>query len=443
MATMRWLPIDALKPNVRNARTHAKKQIRQIADSITAFGFVTPILVDQDGVIIAGHGRHAAARLLELEQVPAIEVAGLSEAKRRALAIADNRIADNAGWDRERLSIELPELADLLIREDLDISITGFAPVEIDQLQVGFDDKASDPADDIEPGWQTGPVVSRQGRVWLLDQHRLLCGDARHPPDLDRLMESSRAAMAFLDPPYKVRVGGVVGRGRVKHAEFAMASGELSRGDFVEFLSASLKAAAAVSRDGAVHFVCMDWRHVAELVEAGNAVYGEVLNLVVWVKSNAGQGSFYRSQHELIGVFRVGDEPHLNNVELGRHGRSRSNVWHYGRNQHLPCRTDGGAPLPSDRQTRRAGCRCDAGLHAPGRRHPRYLLGLRDDHHGGGADRALRLRDGHRTPLRRCRGSSLASLDPEGCGGCRDRADVRSAGRGTPKHPERAHCRGP
>jgi DNA modification methylase len=135
--------------------------------------------------------------------------------------------------------------------------------------------------------------------------------------------------MAFLDPPYNVRVRDIVGRGRVKHTEFAMASGELSRADFVQFLERTLAAATAVSRDGAVHFVCMDWRHIGELLAAGDAVYDHVLNLAVWVKSNAGQGSFYRSQHELICVFRVGEEPHLNNVELGRHGRSRSNVWHY------------------------------------------------------------------------------------------------------------------
>ena len=135
--------------------------------------------------------------------------------------------------------------------------------------------------------------------------------------------------MAFLDPPYNVRVRDIVGRGQVKHAEFAMASGELSRSDFVEFLKSTLTRAAAVSCDGAVHYVCMDWRHIGELIEAGGMIYPEMLNLAVWVKSNAGQGSFYRSQHELIGIFRVGAEAHLNNIELGRHGRSRSNVWHY------------------------------------------------------------------------------------------------------------------
>jgi len=171
--------------------------------------------------------------------------------------------------------------------------------------------------------------VSKPGDLWELGKQRLLCGDARNAGDLARLMGKGRAAMAFLDPPYNVRVRGIVGRGRVKHAEFAMASGEFSRSDFVAFLKSTLTQAAAVSRDGAVHYVCMDWRHIGELIEAGGMVYGEMLNLAIWVKSNAGQGSFYRSQHELVGIFRVGKQAHLNNIELGRHGRSRSNVWHY------------------------------------------------------------------------------------------------------------------
>jgi DNA modification methylase len=279
-------------------------------------------------VIIAGHGRYAAAKLLGLDQVPVIEVSGLSPAKRRALAFADNKIGENAGWDRALLAAELPELAELLVEEELDITITGFLPVEIDQLTADFED-ASDPADNCDPGWLKAAPVTRAGDLWHLGQHRILCGDARSHRDLAHLMEKDRAAMAFLDPPYNVRVRDIGGRGRTKHAEFAMASGELSRANFTEFLHTTLAAAAAVSCEGAVHYVCIDWRHISELLEAGRGVYGDVLNVVVWVKSNAGQGSFYRSQHELIAVFRAGPGPHLNNVELGRHGRSRSNVWHY------------------------------------------------------------------------------------------------------------------
>jgi DNA modification methylase len=325
---IKWVSPHALKPNPRNVRIHSKKQIRQIADSIVAFGFVVPIVVDENDTILLGHGRFAAAIDLNLSKVPVIVLEGLSEAKKRALLLADNKITANAGWDRKRLAVELPELTELLIEEGLDISITGFEPVEIDQIAIDFEEDTSDPADTVESEWLAASV-SKPGDIWSLGEHRLLCGDARNVDDLDRLMSGQRAAMGFLDPPYNVRIRGVVGRGQVRHSEFAMASGEMSRTDFTAFLEETLGTAARVSREGAVHFVCMDWRHVGELIEVGHEVYGEMLNLVVWAKTNAGQGSFYRSQHELIGVFRVGEAKHLNNVELGRHGRSRSNVWHY------------------------------------------------------------------------------------------------------------------
>ena len=321
--------IASLKPNPRNARTHSKKQIRQIADSIVACGFTVPVLIDENSMLIAGHGRLEAAKLLGLKRIPAIRLHGLSKAQKRALLIADNKIAENAGWDRERLAIELPELAELLIEESLDISITGFEPVEIDQLVSDFEEDTADPADTIRTDWLSPAPVTQPGDIWQLGPHRLLCGDTRQAANLTRLLGGEQAAMAFLDPPYNVRVGSVVGRGRRKHDEFAMASGEMSRQEFVAFLIETLGHAATHSRAGALHYVCMDWRHLSELLEAGQQTYGEMLNLAVWVKSNAGQGSFYRSQHELIGVFRVGEAPHLNNIQLGRHGRSRSNVWHY------------------------------------------------------------------------------------------------------------------
>jgi DNA modification methylase len=325
----RVLSIKDIKPNPSNARVHSNRQIGQIADSIKACGFGAPVLVDETLTLIAGHGRLRAAELLGLKEVPAIELRGLSAARKRALALADNKIGDNAGWDRERLAIELPELSELLIEDGLDVSVTGFSAAELDQLQVDFEEDSSDPDDDIDPGWQTGPAVSERGGLWLLSQHRLLCGDARSAPDLDRLMGSNRAAMSFADVPYNVAVRSIGGRGRTKHPEFAMGSGEMSSAEYVDFLVAGLGNCSRVSRNGAVHFVCCDWRHVTDIIEAGRLVYDEILNIVVWVKSNAGQGSFYRSRHEFIVVFRVGKGPHLNNIELGRHGRSRSNVWNY------------------------------------------------------------------------------------------------------------------
>src|SRR5947208_16640887 len=216
MVDICWIAIDKLTPNGRNARTHSRKQIRQIADSITAFGFVVPILIDDDGVIIAGHGRYAAAKLLDLKQVPAIRVRGLSEPKRRALALADNKIGENAGWDRERLAIELPALAEILVAEGLDVSITGFSPVEIDQLTVDFEEDPSDPDDAIDPEWTTAAPVSKPGDLWELGSHRLLCGDARNADHVARLMECAHASMALLVPSYIVRGRDSVVRCQVK-----------------------------------------------------------------------------------------------------------------------------------------------------------------------------------------------------------------------------------
>ena len=229
MHEIQYVSPDALKPNPRNARTHSKKQIRQIADSIVACGFTVPVLIDENSMLLAGHGRLEAAKLLGLKRIPAIRLHGLSEAQKRALLIADNKIAENAGWDRERLAIELPELAELLIEESLDISITGFEPAEIDQLVSDFEDDTADPADDIQTDWLSLAPVSQPGDVWQLGPHRLLCGDARDAANLDRLLGDEQAAMAFLDPPYNVKIANAVGRGRTKHGEFAMASGEMSR----------------------------------------------------------------------------------------------------------------------------------------------------------------------------------------------------------------------
>jgi DNA modification methylase len=316
----------SLRPNPRNARTHSKKQIRQIAASIKAAGFIGAVIIDENDVVLAGAGRLQAFEQLGLTVVPTMTVTGLSETQKRAFALADNKIAENAGWDREILLKELGELAPLLEPLNLDLTLTGFEPAEIDTLFADLQDR-SDPTDVVPPAEED--IVTRPGDLWCLNQHRLICGDARSRSDLDRLMAGSRASMAFLDPPYNVKVADVQGRGRVKHGEFAFASGEMEPLEYIAFLRDALANAARVSVDGAVHYICNDWRHVGEMITAAKAVFGEMLNLVVWAKTNAGQGSFYRSHHELIGVFRVGHTSHCNNVELGRFGRNRTNLWTY------------------------------------------------------------------------------------------------------------------
>ncbi|MEO6113653.1 MAG: DNA methyltransferase [Sphingomicrobium sp.] len=313
---------DELRPTARNARTHSRKQVRQIADSIRAFGFTNPVLVDRDGQVIAGHGRLAAAQLLGLEQVPTLCIDWLSESEQRTYVIADNRLAEKAGWDRGLLALELGELCDL----EIDASLTGFDTAEIELI---LDAGHHNMVEDIPP--QLGGLpVCQVGDAWKLGRHRLLCGDALDGASYRLLMGRDKARLVVTDPPYNVPIGGhVSGLGGVRHREFVQGSGELSDLEFLQFLTSALAGMAKVSREGSLHYVFMDWRHLPELVAAGRAVYDDWLNLCVWAKSNAGMGSLYRSQHELVAVFRKGRRPHVNNVELGRHGRHRSNVWHY------------------------------------------------------------------------------------------------------------------
>jgi hypothetical protein len=322
-----WIPIDALRPNPRNARTHSRKQIRLIAASIRKFGFLNPVLVDDTNMVLAGHGRLEAARLEGLDGAPVLRFGHLTKAEKRAYLIADNKIAEQAGWDREMLAIELGELIDLLPAEGLDVSVTGFEAAEVDLLLADMDTSRPEP-EDILPAVPPNPVT-RRGDLWQLGKHRLLCSDARDAGGFACLMNGASASAVFCDPPYNLRVRAIGGRGRVRHPEFAFASGEMSSTQFRKFLTDTLGNGARVSSESAVHFICMDWRHIGDLIDVGRELYDAMLNLVVWNKSNAGQGSFYRSQHELIGVFRVGGHPHRNNVELGRFGRNRSNVWTY------------------------------------------------------------------------------------------------------------------
>lgn len=320
--------IRRLRPNKRNARTHSKKQIRQLGDVIARFGWTYPILVDENLEIICGHARWQAATELRIKEVPVIVLTGLRAGEKRAFAIADNKVAANAGWDRNILAAELGESASLLPECNLDLEITGFDAAEIDSLAGDLMDPEHDSADEMPPVNGTMPV-SRTGDLWQLGNHRLVCGDACDENALKQLMNIERASMLFGDPPYNVRIGATVGRGKTKHREFLSGSGEMSPTQFVDFLNGWMKLAVRYSEDGAIHYVCIDWRHLHEILTAGRNVYSELKNLVVWVKTNAGQGSFYRSQHEFILVFKNGDGPHQNNVELGKHGRNRSNVWTY------------------------------------------------------------------------------------------------------------------
>lgn len=321
-----YVDIETLRPYPNNARTHSRHQIRQIANSIRQFGFTNPVLIDRKNTIIAGHGRVEAAKLLIMGKVPTVRLESLSEEQIRAYVLADNKLAENAGWDNSILAIELQHL--LTIDDQIDITVTGFEVPEIDLiLQEGTEEEdTEDNLGELEPG----PSVATVGDIWQLGKHRLLCGSSLEAESFEKLMAGQKADVVFTDPPYNVRIDGhVTGRGSNQHREFAMASGEMSEPQFTAFLSKSLQLLADHSTSGSVHFICMDWRHVKEILAAGERIYESLLNLCVWVKDNGGMGSFYRSRHELVFVFRNGKESHRNNVQLGRFGRNRTNVWEY------------------------------------------------------------------------------------------------------------------
>ena len=309
-----------------HARTHSKKQISQIAASIREYGFIEAILIDGSNVVVAGYGRVLAALELGLEEVPAIRVDHLSPAEVRVYRIAANKIALNAGWDQDLLALELQGLESLRLNTPLEL--TGFDGAELDGL---LELKPGPPADkaDRVPESQ-GPAVTRTGDVWALGDHRVYCADACDPASYATLMGDERARMVFADPPYNCPIDGYVGGlGKIERRDFVMASGEMSPAEFQAFLTAYMSAAVSVSVDGAIHYHCMDWKGLAVLLAAGAEVYPEQKNLIVWVKSNGGMGTFYRSRHEHIAVFKVGSAPHINNFGLGDTGRYRTNAWEY------------------------------------------------------------------------------------------------------------------
>lgn len=320
-----YLPPQSLVPHARNARRHSPKQIEQLMASIRAFGFNTPVILGDGLQIIAGHGRVHAAIELGLALVPTISIGHLSDAQLRAYMVADNRLAELSSWDEVVLAEELQQLT--LVEASFEITDTGFELPRIDALiEERHKPQKEDPADlPVDPG--RVEQVARPGDLWLMGRHRLFVGNALDPLSYRVLLNGERAQMVFIDPPYNVSIQGhVSGLGKAHHGEFVMASGEMSDAEFEAFLRTTIERLIEASMDGAMHFICMDWRGMKPLLTAGEA-YAELKNICCWVKAQGGMGSLYRSQHELVAVFKAGTAPHINNVALGRHGRNRSNVW--------------------------------------------------------------------------------------------------------------------
>jgi len=322
-----YLAISELIPAPDNPRKHDRAQVGIIAKSIKAFGFNTPLLIDKYRRIVAGHGRYEAAKLLCLTHVPVVCLDHLTETEAKAYRIADNQSATRSKWNDFELATQLKEMSELEL--SFDIGALGFDLPELDiRIQSLDDPDEADKADEFEAA--TGPTVSATGDLWLLGPHRLHCANALESTAYSILMENEKAAAAITDMPYNVPIDGhVSGKGKTKHREFVMGAGELTEPQFIEFLTKGFGLISAHTAPGALIYGFMDWRHQWEMLSAGRATELQLLNLCVWSKTNAGMGSLYRSQHELVFVFRNGKEPHLNNIQLGRFGRSRTNVWTY------------------------------------------------------------------------------------------------------------------
>lgn len=320
-----YVAAERLRHHPKNPRKHSDKQVALIAASIGEHGFAVPILIDENFQILAGHGRLLAAQKIGMKKVPTIQVTHLNEAQKLALLIADNKLTELAQWDLEQLAVNFEELHNL----DFNVELTAFSTAEIDRLMdvPSNENKKEEPvelpADNYRP-------VSKIGDLWLLGEHRLLCGDAKKAKSYEMLMSGRKAQMVFSDPPYNVPIDGhVCGLGKVKHAEFLEASGEMSPAQFTKFLRAVFMQTQAFSLDGSIHYYFMDWRHIGEITQAGTLVFGGLKQLAVWNKDNGGMGSFYRSKHELVFIFKNGDASHINNFKMGEEGRYRTNVWDY------------------------------------------------------------------------------------------------------------------
>ncbi len=324
--------LASLKPYSQNNRTHTKASVDRLKASVATFGFVVPILVDQQSTIIAGHGRFEAAKALGLGQVPVVIADHLSSAEVRALRIADNKLAELSDWDAEALQMEFADLMDLGLTGELDfdLDITGFELPEIDILIGDAGQDVEQAAETVETPDPAKSIITRPGDLWILGDHRLFCGDSLIAPSYDTLLGGETCRMVFTDPPYNVPVNGHVRSGNGgDHREFAMASGEMTEAEFRAFPEGVCDRLFISLEEGGIAMVCMDWRHIEELIAAGKAVGFELINLCVWNKTNGGMGSLYRSKHELIAIFKKPGSSHINNVVLGKHGRNRTNVWDY------------------------------------------------------------------------------------------------------------------
>lgn len=318
--------VSELKENQRNPRTHSDKQIKKLEKSLLTFGINIPIVIDKDNSVISGNAVLKAAKQAGFTEVPTVVIDHLKGAKRKAFIHAVNKIAEESGWDNTILKADF----EILLEDHFDLSVTGFETPEIDSIMLDLDSQGEEQNDTEDELPEESDVQERvkTGDLWQLGNHKILCGNSLDEKAIKAIMGAFKAQMVFTDPPYNVKVNGNVCESG-KHKEFAMASGEMTEAEFIGFLNTSMTNLVNHTTDGSVHFLCMDWKHAKEMLIAADGLYSELKNICVWDKGSGGMGSLYRSQHEFIFVFKNGKAPHVNNVELGKHGRYRTNIWQY------------------------------------------------------------------------------------------------------------------
>ena len=324
-----YADISLLKRYERNAKIHTKQQVAKLVQSMKTFGVVTPILVDKEYEVIAGHGRLDALKELGYAKVPILKLEHLTEVQDKAYRLADNRIAEDAEYDKQLLKIELEELS---LSDEFVITDTGFNIAEVDEIII--DDYATeqnepDKADDINSLIDI-PAKVKFGDLWTLGNHKILCGDALKPESYENLLKGEQASLIITDAPYNVKINGHAGgKGKTKHKEFAMASGEMSDSEFEKFVKGFMNNLKVFSTEGSLHYLFIDWRGLKIFLNAGAEYYSSLKNICIWNKLHGGMGSFYRSQYEAVCIFKNGMSPHINNVELGKNGRNRTNIWNH------------------------------------------------------------------------------------------------------------------
>jgi len=323
----RWeeLAVDLLKLPSRKLRTHPTSKKRALQANIADYGMLNPIAIDADNNIVDGLLRLEIAKKLGLQTVPVIRIDHMDEAELLAYGIAANKMPGVANIDAKEMSFAFAEIKAAL--PDFDLRLTGFSYGEVDRIAGRQAASRYDDLDEQEAVLAAEPK-SRLGHLYQLGRHRLLCGNSLEQSSFSALMQDNVAVCCFTDPPYNVKINGNVSSSG-RFTEFAMASGEMSTNEFQIFLAAVLGNVAEHLCDGAITYACMDHAHIGELLAAGHAIFDQRLNICIWDKGTPAMGSFYRSQHEMVAVFKKGAGAHINNIGLGKHGRNRSNLWNF------------------------------------------------------------------------------------------------------------------